>query len=80
MPPASAHTYNHSTAPARLSPERAVLSSSPSTPQTAVPMTTSQSPPHEPALQQTKANLKAWWNHFRFAQQVKKEAEEKKGA
>lgn len=42
-------------------------------------MTTSQSPPHEPALQQTKANLKAWWNHFRFAQQVKKEAEEKKG-
>ncbi|PCH39398.1 Rho GTPase activation protein [Wolfiporia cocos MD-104 SS10] len=35
-------------------------------------------PQHEPALQQTKAGLKTWWNHFRFAQQAKKEAEEKK--
>ncbi|KZT67955.1 Rho GTPase activation protein [Daedalea quercina L-15889] len=34
--------------------------------------------PHEPALPQTKQNLKTWWNHFRFAQQAKKEAEEKK--
>jgi len=42
-------------------------------------MTTSTNPPHEPAIQQTKQSLKAWWNHFRFAQQAKKEAEEKKG-
>lgn len=30
----------------------------------------SQSPP-------TKANLKAWWNHFTFVQKVKKDAEGK---
>ncbi|KAI0733620.1 Rho GTPase activation protein [Fomitopsis betulina] len=33
----------------------------------------------EPPSHQAKQNLKAWWSHFRFAQQVKKEAEEKKG-
>ncbi|CAL1717016.1 unnamed protein product [Somion occarium] len=27
----------------------------------------------------SKVNLKAWWNHFNFAQKAKKEAEEKKG-
>lgn len=27
----------------------------------------------------TKASLKAWWNHFAFAQRAKREAEEKKG-
>lgn len=32
----------------------------------------SQQPP-------TKASLKAWWNHFAFAQRTKREAEEKKG-
>lgn len=34
---------------------------------------------HDPPSHQAKQNLKAWWNHFRFAQQAKKEAEEKKG-
>lgn len=28
----------------------------------------------------TKASLKAWWNHFTFAQKIRKETEEKKGA
>ncbi|KAI9000460.1 Rho GTPase activation protein [Trametes punicea] len=37
---------------------------------------------HSPdnALAPTKASLKTWWNHFTFAQRVKKEAEDKKGA
>lgn len=39
------------------------------------PMTTAEYPQPPP----TKANLKSWWNHFLFAQKVKKEAEEKKG-
>ncbi|KAI9061134.1 Rho GTPase activation protein [Trametes sanguinea] len=32
----------------------------------------------ENALAPTKASLKTWWNHFTFAQRIKKEAEEKK--
>ena len=41
--------------------------------------TAHDTPSHEPPSHQAKQNLKAWWNHFRFAQQAKKEAEEKKG-
>ena len=49
-------------------------------------MTTAQTPApaaqnQEPAaLANTKASLKTWWNHFTFAQRLKKEVEEKKGA
>ncbi|KAI0331831.1 Rho GTPase activation protein [Cubamyces sp. BRFM 1775] len=32
------------------------------------------------ALAPTKASLKTWWNHFTFAQRLKKEVEEKKDA
>ena len=32
------------------------------------------------ALAPTKASLKTWWNHFTFAQRLKKEVDEKKGA
>ena len=35
---------------------------------------------HDPALAPTKASLKTWWNHFNFAQRVRREAEEKKAA
>ena len=31
-------------------------------------------------LPPNKAGLKAWFNHFAFAQRAKREAEEKKGA
>ncbi|CDO72483.1 hypothetical protein BN946_scf184980.g24 [Trametes cinnabarina] len=35
-------------------------------------------PSHDSALAPTKASLKAWWNHFTFAQKIKKDADEKK--
>ena len=42
-------------------------------------MTTATVNETQASIPPTKASLKAWWNHFAFAQKTKREVEEKKG-
>jgi hypothetical protein len=50
-----------------------------SVPNSPTPDPLSQGPMTTETHPQTKASLKAWWNHFTFAQRVKRDAEQQKG-